>query len=74
MKAAQIRMWWENHVHTSIPSPGEDLQLCAPYSLLMQSDALWALAGTEVSCKVSKIRVLTLSFVVGPYQSVYCTP
>ena len=50
MKAAQIPCWWENPaLPSSIPNPGEELPLCAPYSLAMHSDALWSLAGTEVS-------------------------
>lgn len=51
IKAAQIRYWWENPSDMRSkggPQPADDSALCAPYSLLMQSDALWALAGTDV--------------------------
>ncbi|EKM55353.1 uncharacterized protein PHACADRAFT_173464 [Phanerochaete carnosa HHB-10118-sp] len=48
MKAAQIRLWWENPVNlAAMPGPVDEPPLCAPYSLLMHSDALWSLAGTE---------------------------
>lgn len=48
MKAAQIRLWWENPVNLATTQTSNDeVPLCAPYSLLMHSDALWALAGTE---------------------------
>ena len=47
MKAATLRLWWEN---PALPQGSMDAEpLCAPYSLLMHSDALWSLAGTEVS-------------------------
>lgn len=49
MKAAQIRCWWENPGDMSVTGPAEDPPLCAPYSMCMQSDALWSLAGTDVS-------------------------
>ncbi|GJE87157.1 WD40 repeat-like protein [Phanerochaete sordida] len=49
MKAAQIRLWFENPVNlAAMPGPIDEPPLCAPYSLLMHSDALWALAGTEL--------------------------
>jgi transcriptional activator SPT8 len=53
MKAGQLRYWWENP-STSIPQPGiltieEEPTLAPVYSLAMHSDALWALAGTDVS-------------------------
>ena len=50
MKAAQIRLWWENPINlAATQTTNDEVPLCAPYSLLMHSDALWALAGTEVS-------------------------
>lgn len=50
MKAAQIRLWWENPVNlAAMPGPVEEPPLSAPYSLLMHSDALWSLAGSEVN-------------------------
>jgi transcriptional activator SPT8 len=50
MKAGQIHCWWEN---PGIKPAGgisieEDLPLSPVYSLLMHTDALWALAGTNV--------------------------
>ncbi|CAL1704691.1 unnamed protein product [Somion occarium] len=48
MKAAQLKCWWENPVGFTGPNgSSEDVPLCAPYSLLMQSDALWALSGSD---------------------------
>lgn len=49
MKAAQLRCWWENPTDYPQVGPAEDTELCPPYSLLMQSDALWALSGSNVS-------------------------
>ncbi|KAH9856911.1 WD40 repeat-like protein [Lenzites betulinus] len=49
MKAGQIRCWWENAIPTYAPDgtvAGEP-SLYPVYSLAMQSDALWALAGTD---------------------------
>ena len=49
IKAAQIRCWWENPSDLrNLTLPLEETPLCAPYSMLMQSDALWSLAGTDV--------------------------
>ncbi|THG98959.1 hypothetical protein EW026_g3311 [Hermanssonia centrifuga] len=48
MKAAQIKCWWENPADMRLaPGPIEDPPLSPVYSLLMHSDALWSLAGTE---------------------------
>ncbi|KAI0683697.1 WD40-repeat-containing domain protein [Cytidiella melzeri] len=48
IKAAQIRYWWENPADLKNDTlPTEETPLCAPYSMLMHSDALWSLAGTE---------------------------
>ena len=52
MKAGQLRYWWENPA-THTPQPGfltieEEPSLAPVYSLAMHSDALWALAGTDV--------------------------
>ena len=49
MKAGQIRCWWEN----AIPSVNADgsvgeTPMYPVYSLAMQSDALWSLAGSDV--------------------------
>jgi transcriptional activator SPT8 len=58
MKAGQLRCWWENPAkqrpQPTFSQPGilsiEDEPGLAPvYSLAMHSDALWALAGTDVS-------------------------
>ncbi|KAI0647078.1 WD40 repeat-like protein [Trametes meyenii] len=48
MKAGQIRCWWEN----ALPSMNPDGSVGEPslypiYSLAMQSDALWSLAGSD---------------------------
>ena len=50
MKAGQIRCWWENAIPAVNPdgSTGE-APLYPVYSLAMQSDALWSLAGSDVS-------------------------
>lgn len=54
MKAGQLRFWWENPVLANIPTlegpslKEEDGALSPVYSLAMHSDALWALAGTDV--------------------------
>ena len=47
MKAGQIRCWWENVVNLD-GSNGES-SLYPVFSLAMQSDALWSLAGSDVS-------------------------
>ena len=49
MKAGQIRCWWENPAPVDGPVPPEEPVLCPVYSLAMHSDALWALAGSDVS-------------------------
>jgi transcriptional activator SPT8 len=50
MKAGQIRFWWENPTVKPLGDAPreEDPRLSPVYSLLMHSDALWALAGTDV--------------------------
>ncbi|KAH9484354.1 Transcription factor SPT8 [Psilocybe cubensis] len=52
MKSGQLRFWWENTANPEAKPPGilsiEEEATTAPvYSLAMQSDALWALAGTD---------------------------
>ncbi|KAJ3517176.1 hypothetical protein NLJ89_g676 [Agrocybe chaxingu] len=53
MKSGQLRFWWENPVPVQEPRPAgvlaaDDEPRSAPiYSLAMQSDALWTLAGTD---------------------------
>lgn len=50
MKAAQIKAWWENPADMrDVVGQIDEVPLSAPYSLLMHSDALWALSGSEVS-------------------------
>ena len=64
MKAGQIRFWWENPglKLNDISLLEEDLPLSPVYSLLMHSDALWALAGTDVCCLFSFVLTsITLS-------------
>ena len=53
MKSGQLRFWWENSLPQDAPKlkdkVGEDEPSSSPvYSLAMHSDALWALAGTDV--------------------------
>jgi transcriptional activator SPT8 len=50
MKAGQIHCWWENPGIKPAGGIGgeEDLPPSPVYSLLMHTDALWALAGTNV--------------------------
>lgn len=51
LKAGQLRSWWENPEHGDDPSRSaeEDASLSPVFSMVMQSDALWSAAGTEVS-------------------------
>ena len=48
LKYAPIRVWWENPSDPKREEGGDEPPLSPVYSLLMQSDALWSLAGTEV--------------------------
>ena len=48
LKYAPIRFWWENPSDAKREEGTDEPQLSPVYSLLMQSDALWSLAGTEV--------------------------
>jgi transcriptional activator SPT8 len=51
MKAGQIRSWWENpdmSRFNGATQVSDDPSISPVYSLLMQSDALWALAGSNV--------------------------
>lgn len=49
MKSGQLRFWWENPVATNVKQSSDDDSTQAPvFSLAAQSDALWALAGTDV--------------------------
>jgi transcriptional activator SPT8 len=53
MKAGQIRSWWENpdmSRFNGATQVSDDPSTSPVYSLLMQSDALWALAGSNVCC------------------------
>ncbi|KAF9052886.1 WD40-repeat-containing domain protein [Panaeolus papilionaceus] len=48
MKSGQLRFWWENPVATNVKQSSDDDSTQAPvFSLAAQSDALWALAGTD---------------------------
>lgn len=49
MKSGQLRFWWENPVRPESRVSEDDPFVAPVYSLAMQSDALWALAGTDVS-------------------------
>ena len=74
MKAAQIRSWWENPVNrATLTAPVEEVPLCPPYSLLMHSDALWTLSGSNVSL-FSSLKVMTclqIRFVARQHQSLH---
>ena len=51
MKAGQIRCWWENpdiSRFNGTASVSDDPSISPVYSLLMHSDALWSLAGSNV--------------------------
>lgn len=54
MKSGQLRFWWENPVLPDVAKSNgmilgeEESSLSPVYSLAMQSDALWTLAGTDV--------------------------
>lgn len=53
MKAGQIRYWWENpKLGGSAP---EESSIAPVYSLLLQSDALWSLAGSNVRLLLNQI-------------------
>jgi transcriptional activator SPT8 len=49
MKAVPIRCWWENPACAPPGTPLDEVGLSPIYSLAMQSDALWTLAGSDVS-------------------------
>jgi transcriptional activator SPT8 len=52
MKSGQIRFWWANPdvlKHEGTVLGEEEPSISPVYSLLMHSDALWTLAGTDVS-------------------------
>ena len=73
MKAGQLRCWWENP-SAPIPQPGiltieEERSLASVYSLAMQSDALWALAGTDVSLFLNSL--IGVSFFLSAGSSTY---
>lgn len=49
LKGVPIRCWWENPLDpSSMNGMVDDQSLASVYSLLIQSDALWALSGSEV--------------------------
>ena len=52
MKSGQLRFWWENPAFSEGARQGllaeEEVGPAPVYSLAMHSDALWALAGTNV--------------------------
>ncbi|TDL24756.1 WD40 repeat-like protein [Rickenella mellea] len=48
MKAGHLRTWWENPADpNTVFDPVAEVTVSPVYSLLMQADALWALAGTQ---------------------------
>jgi len=48
LKSAQVRYWWENPAMPTKDTPAKEGSLSSVYSLAMHSDALWALAGSDV--------------------------
>lgn len=60
MKAGQIRCWWENpdlsRFNANAPV-SEEPAISPVYSLLMHSDALWSLAGSNVGTAISLSRI-----------------
>ena len=64
MKAGQIRSWWGNPDMSRFNGAAqisEEPSLSPVYSLLMQSDALWALAGSNVCWSTWRIIPETIS-------------
>lgn len=51
LKTVPIRYWWENHsrIKGDVGPPEDDLSFLPVYSLAMHPDALWSLAGTNVT-------------------------
>lgn len=75
MKAGQIKCWWENPLDSAVSQgPPEESPLSAVYSLAMQSDALWTLAGSEVRailyCSLQVMEVAPRT--ARPRQSIHC--
>jgi len=70
MKAGQLRYWWENPTPSSV-SGEEDRSISPVYSLEMHSDALWALAGSDVSFRVLTPSVANI-LLGRSYKSFYC--
>jgi transcriptional activator SPT8 len=60
LKYAPIRVWWENPSDFKREEGVDEPPLSPVYSLLMHSDALWSLAGTEVRHS-SSMRSLSLT-------------
>jgi hypothetical protein len=55
LKAGQIRSWWENpdmSRFNGATQVSDDPSISPVYSLLMQSDALWTLAGSNVRLSI----------------------
>jgi len=76
MKAGQLRCWWENP-SAPIPQPGiltieEEPTLASVYSLAMHADALWALAGTDVSFFLSTLNVVSI-LSARDHQLIHCS-
>ena len=79
MKSGQLRYWWENPAlpemrPTGVIAADEEPGLAPIYSLSMQSDALWALAGTDVSPLLAISSSLPIYVVGWIYQLVYSSP
>ena len=78
MKAGQIRCWWENPdlSRFDASSPASEEPAVSPvYSLLMHSDALWALAGSNVGLAISLPQISSHIYPVDwTYQSLHSAP
>lgn len=65
MKAGQIRYWWENpdmSRFNGTVSVVDDPSISPVYSLLMQSDALWSIAGSNVGSQTEIHSFPTIYF------------
>jgi hypothetical protein len=78
MKSGQIRFWWENPtLRLNGDAPADQEVLLSPvYSLVMHSDALWSLAGSDVCsfCFAFTHLATQIHCLDRPYQSFYRAP
>ena len=62
MKAGQLRSWWENPATASPDDIIEDTSRSPVMSMVLHSDALWALAGSEVCGSSKTLRTLSKAY------------